>query len=367
DAPPSLLAFLLDLLHPHGDHRHQLHDDAGVDVGVDAHRDDAEPRQAPAREEVEQAEQSLAAEQMAQGGGVDIRDGDVGEEPEDDQHAACEQDLVPELGQPEGVVKRLDYVQWRLLLGGCHIPGAPSSRPGRPSLPGGPSPLQGKGRGRWYLDRRRRVGGTWCWRAHVEKGELASVGLDGRSRALTGGMRGDRQLAPQCAGPQQLHVHTGACKPSLVEVLGLDGHAVLEAVQLVEVDHGVDLLERVFESAQLGQPLGEWHLAALEPEPEALAARQLALLTTPRGLAAPRPCSTTDPPLPGAGALGRPQLVQLHYLPLECFLAERTRGILYRPRLGGCQGSPSTETRNPTFFSMPRTAGVSGSSRVCWS
>src|SRR5262245_46302654 len=180
-------------------------------------------------------------------------------------------------------------------------------------------------------------------------------------------MRGDRQLAPQCAGSQQLHVHTGACEPSLVEVLRLDGHAVLEAVQLTQVDHGVDLLERVLESAQLGQPLGEWHLAALEPEPEALAARQLALLTTPRGLAAARPCSTTDPSLPGAGALGRPQLVQLHYLPLECFLAERTRGILYRPRLGGFQGSPSTETRNPTFFSMPRTTGVSGSSRVCCS
>src|SRR5262249_18007617 len=126
----------------------------------------------------------------------------------------------------------------------------------------------------------------------------------------------------------QLHIHTGACKPSLVEIFDLHGDSVLEAVQLAQVYHRVDLLERVVESAQFGQTLGEWQLAAFEPEPESLAARQLPLLATPRGLAAGWPRSPADPPPGGAGAFGRPQFVQLHYLPLECFFAERARGVL---------------------------------------
>src|SRR5207302_8937983 len=47
-----------------------------------------------------------------------------------------------------------------------------------------------------------------------------------------------------------------------------------------------------------------------------------------------------------------------------CFLSERDRQILYRLRFGRTYGSPSTATRKATAFSIPRTAGLSGSSRV---
>jgi hypothetical protein len=40
------------------------------------------------------------------------------------------------------------------------------------------------------------------------------------------------------------------------------------------------------EAAYLGQPLAQRQLATLEADPKALAASQLALLATPRGLAA---------------------------------------------------------------------------------
>src|SRR5437660_485368 len=46
DAAATHLALFLDLLDALGDHRHQLHDDRGVDVWVHAHRDDAEAREA---------------------------------------------------------------------------------------------------------------------------------------------------------------------------------------------------------------------------------------------------------------------------------------------------------------------------------
>src|SRR5438552_6814195 len=50
--------------------------------------------------------------------------------------------------------------------------------------------------------------------------------------------------------------------------------------------------------------------------------------------------------------------------PRLCFLSERERQILYWLRLGLSNGSPSTPTRKFTRRSMPRTAGLSGSSRV---
>ena len=57
------LAFLAQLLEPDGDDRHQLHDDRGVDVGVQPERDEREALQAAAAEEVEQPEQRVAREE----------------------------------------------------------------------------------------------------------------------------------------------------------------------------------------------------------------------------------------------------------------------------------------------------------------
>src|SRR5712691_11003120 len=65
------------------------------------------------------------------------------------------------------------------------------------------------------------------------------------------------------------------------------------------------------------------------------------------------------------GSRRRLEVVKLHdYLPLACFLFERDRQILYWLRFGRTYGSPSTATRKFTALSIPRTAGLSGSSRV---
>src|SRR5437588_8148872 len=140
----------------------------------------------------------------------------------------------------------------------------------------------------------------------------AAPRLDGSPRRLAGGVRRDRQPPPQASRAKQLHRHPRPRQPGLRELPQLDGGAVLEAVQLGQVDHRVDPLERVLEAAQLGQPLGERHLAALEAEPEALAARALPLLAATRRLAPAGAGAAAEPLLPRAGALGRPQLVQLH-------------------------------------------------------
>src|SRR5258708_248049 len=73
---------------------------------------------AAAREEVEQAEQGGLAEQGLERGGARAGDGDVREEPKDDQQEAGEEKLVAQLGQPDRVVKRLEEIHARLLLRG---------------------------------------------------------------------------------------------------------------------------------------------------------------------------------------------------------------------------------------------------------
>src|SRR4029077_17854389 len=110
NAAATCLAFLLDLLDAFGDHRHQLHDDRGVDVRVHAHRDDAEARKATAREQVEQPEQRLLVEEEAQGRLLGAGYRDVREQAEDDQDASGEEDLVPELRQPERVDESFEEV-----------------------------------------------------------------------------------------------------------------------------------------------------------------------------------------------------------------------------------------------------------------
>src|SRR5260370_307431 len=57
-------AFSGDLVDALGDHRHQLHDDRGVDVGIKPHRDDAEGKRRAAGEEAEEPEQSLRVEEL---------------------------------------------------------------------------------------------------------------------------------------------------------------------------------------------------------------------------------------------------------------------------------------------------------------
>src|SRR5205823_1403348 len=143
-------------------------------------------------------------------------------------------------------------------------------------------------------------------------------------------VRRDGQLPAQPAGPEQLDRQVRAGQARLVDLGRLHGGAVLEAVQLGQVDDGVDLLEPVLEAAQLGQPLRQRHLTALEAEPEGLAASVLALLAAARRLASAGTGSAPDPSRLLPRPFGCTKLVQVHsdYLPLECFLADRVRGIL---------------------------------------
>ena len=100
------LAFFLQLLQRGDDHGQQLQDDRGGDVGHDPQREEREPREAAAREEVEEAEDAGAAEvvlQFLDRVDVDARRGDVGAEPVEQQHRRREGELLANVGDAEGV------------------------------------------------------------------------------------------------------------------------------------------------------------------------------------------------------------------------------------------------------------------------
>ena len=84
------LAFLLHLLQPRDDDRHQLEDDRGRDVRHDPEREHGEARQRAAREEVQQPEDRAAAgrEVALDLVGVDARRGHPRPEAVDEQHRA---------------------------------------------------------------------------------------------------------------------------------------------------------------------------------------------------------------------------------------------------------------------------------------
>ena len=98
---------LLPLLQLGDDHRQDLHDDRAGDVGHDAQREDGEVRQARAREELQVGEHATRllglALQRRDGVEIDARSRHVGAEPVEGEHAQREQDLVPEVGDPEHV------------------------------------------------------------------------------------------------------------------------------------------------------------------------------------------------------------------------------------------------------------------------
>src|SRR5206468_7278447 len=93
------------------------------------------------------------------------------------------------------------------------------------------------------------------------------------------------QLALHPARAEDLDLHPDFDQARVGQRLGVDPGAVPEPAELRDVDHGVDLLERVLEAGKLGDALGQRHLAALEPETAAFAARAPSLLAAARGLA----------------------------------------------------------------------------------
>ena len=100
------LALLLEALERRHDHRQQLQDDRGRDVGHDPQREQRQPREAPAREQVEEAEDVGPGEVVLQRldrVDVDARGRDVGAEAVERQHRRREQQLAADLRDREGV------------------------------------------------------------------------------------------------------------------------------------------------------------------------------------------------------------------------------------------------------------------------
>ena len=100
------LAFFGELLQRWHRHLQQLQDDRGRDVGHDPQREDRQFRESSAREQVQQAEDVGAPElllDVVDGAEVDARHRHVGAEAVDQQHRRREADLLPDIGDLEGV------------------------------------------------------------------------------------------------------------------------------------------------------------------------------------------------------------------------------------------------------------------------
>ena len=77
--------------------RQKLDDDGCVDIRSDAHRKDGKLTQGTAREQIQQAEQVAAAEELLNHGGIHARNRNVGPHPENGEHNQGERDFLPKL------------------------------------------------------------------------------------------------------------------------------------------------------------------------------------------------------------------------------------------------------------------------------
>src|SRR5690606_543542 len=106
DHLPARLTLFLERLETRDDHGEQLHDDRRGDVGDDSQREHRELLQGATREQVEQtvdATGRLKALPQPHGLEVDARDRDGGAEAVHGEHGKREQDLGPEVRDPEHV------------------------------------------------------------------------------------------------------------------------------------------------------------------------------------------------------------------------------------------------------------------------
>ena len=85
----------------------QLHDDGRRDVREHPQRHDAHSTERSAGEQVQEAQERVAFEQLLQRGEVQAGYGNMGDQPVQGQHRQGEKDLRPEIGQAESVDRRL--------------------------------------------------------------------------------------------------------------------------------------------------------------------------------------------------------------------------------------------------------------------
>ena len=103
DLLPAALALFGDLLQARNCRLHDLHDDLGGDVRIDAQRGHGQAAQRAAREQVEEAGQLVGLEHALQSRDVGAGYRDVGDEAERHEHAQREQQLAAQVGDLEGV------------------------------------------------------------------------------------------------------------------------------------------------------------------------------------------------------------------------------------------------------------------------
>ena len=112
DASLADLAFLGELFQRRHDHLQQLQDDRGGDVGHDPEREQRDPRQAAAGEQVQVAEDPRAAElllDVVDGREVDARHGHVRAEAVDQEHRRGEAELLADVRYLERVEDRGEH------------------------------------------------------------------------------------------------------------------------------------------------------------------------------------------------------------------------------------------------------------------
>src|SRR5690606_11593179 len=103
DDVTSLLPFHRQLVQPGNDRRHELHDDGGGGVGIDAERNDREVVEAATGEEVQHAEQLVRLDVGPDPLPVDAGNRDAGDHSKDHQHRQGKQDFPTNVGNLEGV------------------------------------------------------------------------------------------------------------------------------------------------------------------------------------------------------------------------------------------------------------------------
>ena len=119
DLAPAQLAFLLQLFERRDHHGQQLQDDRRRDVGHDAQREDRQPADVAAAEQVEEAEDGalVALEELFQAVGVDAGSRDVPAQAVDRQQRQREQDTLAQIRDPKNVRNRLRRTSWLTCLG----------------------------------------------------------------------------------------------------------------------------------------------------------------------------------------------------------------------------------------------------------
>jgi len=239
----------------------QLHHDRGGDVGHHAKGEDGAILEGAATEEIEEGSDAvtvlgaLVMEPVLEDGDIDAGTGDGGADPHDHQHEEGEDDAIAKLRDLEGVGEGGDHRKFSIFDFRFSIPLSTAMRKSSDIL------------------------------------LLLSDGAAGFFDFFAGAgadfVDGDGELFGKVAVAQDFDAVVFAADEFGLEEPGfVDGGAILEAVEIGEVDDGVFALEGGVIETALGETADEGHLAALETETDGSAgACLLALVTLAGGLA----------------------------------------------------------------------------------